>query len=503
MIFLEFSSQSTLDHLFFLPHEVTNMSQDVAAASTPSTDGIQYTKVSEDDNCQSRESKAELEPDDQDVSLHPTDHGFHAWAYLMSAWVLDLLIWGLPFTYGVFLDFYKTEVFPAASPGLIALPGSLCNGILYLSTIYIMPLISRFPMYKFQVMIVGYVICISGLVGAAFATKVEHLVVTQGVLYAVGGGLLYYPMMTYLFEWFVVRKGFAYGVLFSGASIGGVVMPFIIRPLLDRYGRKVTLIALGISFSVFILPCFPYLKPRIPPQRHGRSRNVVESKRFDTQFLRGSVFWILFMTSLIQSSGAFMPFLYLPVFTTDLNLKSVFGTLSVALVNGVSGPGMIFFGHLTDHYDLQYAILLSSLGSAISVFLIWGFSQSLTPVIVFSCVYGFLGPPWAAMFPKFAEVTVGERNQQLAPTLVFFYLGARGIGNVLSSPLSAALISPWELTDKVPYGYGLKGYFATVRPNFLFYFQGPLIIFTGVSLLTSSLAVFHCYLNVMVPLDSS
>lgn len=36
---------------------------------------------------------------------------------------------------------------------------------------------------------------------------------SQGVGYAVGAGLAYAPTILFLDEWFVVRKGFAYGVM--------------------------------------------------------------------------------------------------------------------------------------------------------------------------------------------------------------------------------------------------------------------------------------------------
>ncbi|KAJ8080610.1 hypothetical protein PM082_017444 [Marasmius tenuissimus] len=262
------------------------------------------------------------------AQIPPADRGFHAWAYLASAWFLDFLIWGLAFTYGVFLDFYKTHDFPNSSPGLIALPGSLCNGILYLSTIFIMPFVFRFPEYNNKAMGVGYIICLAGLVGAAFSVEAWHLVVTQGVLFSLGGSILYYPMMSYIFDWFEGRKGFANGVLFSGASLGGVIMPFIIQPLLERYGRRATLLGLAISFGVGMLPCFPYLKPRKPVKRR------TGHTRIDTSFLRRTAFWILFVAVLIQGLGNFMPFLYLPSFASDLNFSSAIGNLTVALVNG-------------------------------------------------------------------------------------------------------------------------------------------------------------------------
>lgn len=46
--------------------------------------------------------------------------------------------------------------------------------------------------------------------------QIEALVVLQGVLYAIGGSLLYIPCISYLSEWFVERRGFAQGVLFAG-----------------------------------------------------------------------------------------------------------------------------------------------------------------------------------------------------------------------------------------------------------------------------------------------
>jgi MFS family permease len=56
-------------------------------------------------------------------------------------------------------------------------------------------------------MLVGTVLCVTGLLGAAFSTKPWQLVLTQGVLYSLGGSLLYFPVMTYMFDWFSLRKG--------------------------------------------------------------------------------------------------------------------------------------------------------------------------------------------------------------------------------------------------------------------------------------------------------
>jgi len=71
-----------------------------------------------------------------------------------------------------------------------------------------------------------------------------QLLLTQGLLYSIGGAMAYYSTFYYLQEWFVERRGFANGVCFAGTAAGGLVLPFILQALLERYGAETTLQAL-------------------------------------------------------------------------------------------------------------------------------------------------------------------------------------------------------------------------------------------------------------------
>lgn len=53
-----------------------------------------------------------------------------------------------------------------------------------------------------------------------------------------------YSTFYFLQEWFVERRGFANGVCFAGTAAGGLVLPFILNALLERYGAALTLRAL-------------------------------------------------------------------------------------------------------------------------------------------------------------------------------------------------------------------------------------------------------------------
>ena len=85
---------------------------------------------------------------------------------------------------------------------------------------------------------IGLAIVAVAIALSSFATRVWHLILTQGILYAIGGGFLYYPVFIFIDEWFVQRKGFAYGVMWAGSGCGGLSGPLVMNWGLARYGHQ-------------------------------------------------------------------------------------------------------------------------------------------------------------------------------------------------------------------------------------------------------------------------
>ena len=59
----------------------------------------------------------------------------------------------------------------------------------------------------------GWIVCIIGVVAASFGTQTWHFILTQGLAYGLGFLVLYYPLLSMLNEWYIERRGLAYGVL--------------------------------------------------------------------------------------------------------------------------------------------------------------------------------------------------------------------------------------------------------------------------------------------------
>lgn len=173
--------------------------------------------------------------------------------------------------------------------------------------------LSRYPHLRPYCGPTGLVISVASIVLSSYATAVWQLIATQGVLNALGSGMLFAPTSLYLDEWFIQRKGLAVGIMWAGKSATGVAMPFIMSSLLTSYGTRTTLQAWTIALAVLTTPLLFMLKPRLPLP----PRTAMRGRSINWMFLRNSTFWTLQIGNIIQSFGYFLPSTYLSSFAHD------------------------------------------------------------------------------------------------------------------------------------------------------------------------------------------
>ncbi|KAI9807558.1 MAG: hypothetical protein M1825_005498 [Sarcosagium campestre] len=397
--------------------------------------------------------------------LPRADSGKDAWLFLAGCFCIEALVWGFPLSYGIFKDYYANhEPFAAAKPGT-AIVGTMSTGLIYLGAPLNFALLQAFPQIRRISSVVGLIITVVALVASSFATEVWHLILTQGMLYAVGTSLLYTPVILYLDEWFVRRKGFAFGVMWAGTGTGGLVVPFLMNWGLQVYGHRTMLRGWAIVLLVSCAPLLYYVKPRLPISSDPASRKI------KLGFLRNPTFWLLQTGNVFQGLGYFIPAIFLPSFARSLSLSHLSASLTVSLLNASSVVGQIALGALTDRLHVTSVILISTLGSCLAVLLLWGLAHSMPLLCVFALAYGlFAGGFCATWTGVIREVQRREPKSEMGMMLGCLAAG-RGIGNVLCGPISEALVrqGAWAGTKGVVGAYGTA--------------YGGLIVFTGVAVL--------------------
>jgi hypothetical protein len=189
-------------------------------------------------------------------------------------------------------------------------------------------------------------------------------------------------------------------------------------------------------------------------------------------------FIILQACNVIESLGYFLPSVYLPLYAQNALQSSAFASaITVAAINGASVVGMICMGTLIDRFHVTTCILVSTIGSTLCVFLLWGLATNMSILYVFAITYGLFAGSWCSTWTGVIRDVQIRSGGKADVGLVFAFLEfGRGVGNVVSGPLSVALIGGSE-------GHVWKG---EVKGGFGSQY-GPLIAFTGVSAMLGGL----------------
>lgn len=385
-------------------------------------------------------------------ALPPTDRGAGAWLVLLGAFVIEGLVWGFVYSYGIFLEHYsRLEQFQRSSTR-IPLVGTISSGLLFLCSPALLPLLRRFPNHCRQCVGIGGLLTCVALVAASFARNVEHLIVTQGVLFALGGSMVYYPTFLFIDEWFTQRKALAYGICWGASGLSGLIFPYVVSWLLETYGFRTTLRVWSVIDLVLVAAALFVLKPRLPAAMN------VRSYRPRLSFALKPLFLAFCLANIVQGLGSYLPGIYLPSYARSIGLSEVVATSSVSALNIGTFLGSIGGGLLTDRWSPKGIVVFATLGSMNGVAMLWGFSASSVLVLVFAFVHGFFTGCLIASWPGIIKEVV-ERDVSLTaePALIFaLFVAGRGIGSVASGPLSQSLLRLPLLTKSLSYGYGTR-----------------------------------------------
>jgi MFS family permease len=282
-----------------------------------------------------------------------------------------------------------------------------------------------------------------------------------------GSGLLFSPTTLYLDEWFIARKSMAYGIMWAGKAAAGVVVPFIMSALLDRYGPRTTLQAWAVSLVVLTAPLLFYLKPRVPLSTSHIQRPL------SWVFLRKPGFWMLQIGNIIQAFGYLLPSTYLASYANDLGLPSISGAVLLAVVSLANVPGSLFSGFLGDRYPPTTVIFICSIGSTVAVLLFWGLAAQMALLVIFAVVYGFFAGGFSTTYSGILK-EMKRADEGIETGLVMgLLLGGRGVGFMAAGPVSAALLQGGsKIIEHAKWGYSTQ--------------YGPVIVCTGATALFGS-----------------
>ncbi|KAI1245980.1 hypothetical protein MGN70_012877 [Eutypa lata] len=257
--------------------------------------------------------------------------------------------------------------------------------------------------------------------------------------------------------------------MWSAAGFGGVVLPLLFEVLLTSYGFPTALRIWAGILAIMAIPLSFFVKPRLPPSA------TTNFRPFNMRFVVSKGFLLHQLANIVQATGYFLPGIYLPSYA-----RATFGTstflsaLTLLLANISATVGSVIMGSMTDKLQTTTCIVISAIGASTGTLLVWGFSSSLGVLYAFCILYGLFAGCWTSIWPgimrDIARRGEPEGQRYTDPVMIFGFLCAgRGLGNIISGPLSESLVKGMTWKGQAVGGYG-SGY-------------GLLIVYTGVTAL--------------------
>uniref|UniRef100_A0AAG5DNP6 Major facilitator superfamily (MFS) profile domain-containing protein n=1 Tax=Anopheles atroparvus TaxID=41427 RepID=A0AAG5DNP6_ANOAO len=128
---------------------------------------------------------------------------------------------------------------------------SALDVMMNLSGLFVGPLLKEFSYRK--VAIAGSLLCGLGLALTSPATSMAHILATYSVVNGIGVGLATSAAFVALNHYFAKKRGQAVGLSMAGTALGMLIMPQLVRLLLELYGFRGALLVLsGIALHATV-----------------------------------------------------------------------------------------------------------------------------------------------------------------------------------------------------------------------------------------------------------
>ncbi|GJD01006.1 riboflavin transporter MCH5 [Colletotrichum higginsianum] len=355
--------------------------------------------------------------------------GREALVVLFGTWCVLFCTFGLGNSIGVFQTYYVNHALRQYSSSTISWITSFMQW-----TLNFMPIVWGFAFDKYGarwILVFGTVTYVFGMMMVSLATEYYQFFLAQSIVCPIGASAVTSASMSCLVTWFHRRRATAFGIMMSGSSFGGIILPIMIPRLIDSVGFPWAMRAVGFMFlGLLTVACFT-VKSRLTPQKKPVDfgeyfRGIREPTMMSTVFGLFLVFW-----------GLFLPynFVILQAKAQGMDDNLVIYLLPIMHAVGIIGrvvPGL--FADKIGRYNIM--IIIATL-TGIACLALWIPIQNNAGILVFTAAFGFLSSGLTSIGPTLiAQISdIREIGARTGTAFAFQSFGA-----LTGSPIASAIV---------------------------------------------------------------
>lgn len=306
------------------------------------------------------------------------DGGLRAWLVALGAGCALFCTLGYTNAFGIFQAYYMFELMPEQSADNISWIGAVQAFLIFASGAIGGPLFDRFGSKVIYPAVVGHLFSI---MMTSISTKYWHFILSQGFLSGICIGLLMFPVMSAVPQWFNKKRGAAMGATVAGSSLGGVIFPIVLNNLLENtdvsFGWAVRIV--GFIMLPFLCVTMLTVRGRLP------RRNT---RFFLPESFKNRMYVLLIVSTFFTMIGMFVSLFLMPTYAITRGMDSSLANYLVAILNTASFFGRVIPGVLGDKLGRINTLVAAGLSTGILCFC-WPLAKTNASIIVISILLGF------------------------------------------------------------------------------------------------------------------
>lgn len=255
------------------------------------------------------------------------------------------------------------------------------------------------------------------------------------------------PSIVLVSKWFVRRRGLALGILLTGTSIGGVVIPQIAIPLITSYGWRTAMLVVSLLVWILLFPAIFFLVKESPADVGLQPDGETACDSFEAftpvtgitlgQALRTPLFWVLALCAAAVFYPIFVSTQQFILQAAKIGLSPQQASNGLSALFVVSVCGKFLFGFLSDHFSPTRVMLICCAVMFASTLVL--INLTTATVFAFLLPFGFGYGGTFVLLQRIAADFFGNRDYSkiLGVLIVIETIGA-SIGGLVTGRLADA-----------------------------------------------------------------
>ncbi len=225
-------------------------------------------------------------------------------------------------------------------------------------------LITRYRLRR--LMLAGCGLLGGGLILHSQATTVETVYLARFLMGASLGFVGVAPCVVLVSSWFETGRGTALGIVLTGTSVGGFVIPLVAAPLIANYGWRTAMLAVSSLVWLVLLPAIMFFVREAENRTHTTHESDVSHKtetQVDgltlAQAVKTPLFWVFGLCAALVFYPIFVTsqqfILYLQ--TPKIGVSAETAAVAQSALFAVSIGGKFLAGALSDKFRVMRVIV--------------------------------------------------------------------------------------------------------------------------------------------------